>query len=395
MKFNPSLKLVASSLLWSSLLFGASVSAEELQAPVKASADVSAVESPQLAKTQASSGQTAQVANQEQVQSADQSGDVQVVTTLEVPATDLYQEPQSALEASPSSQVDQNSLATQSALPQNQQDSNQLQANPRNVTIGVVPNASTSTKTGQGYFLGEDGYWYYRKADGQVATGTQTINNKTVFFKENGRLARGEFIKAEDGKEYYYDVRDGHRVTNNFVQLYNDAYKNGNYFSTEFWYYVDSKGQKVTGERVINGKTVFFAADGRQVKGTFAKAADGKEYYYDATDGHRVTNAFVQDHTYDLSNSYRYGRQLITNDWYYVGKDGQKVKGQQIINGKALLFDPTTGKQIKNAVVRFASGNRYYYHPDSGERVRNQEVVINHVTYLTDKDGKLTLKVTK
>lgn len=197
----------------------------------------------------------------------------------------------------------------------------------------------------QGFFTGSDGRWYYLESNGQVAKGTKVINGKTLFFNENGQQIKGQFAKAEDGQEYYYDYMDGHRVTGTFVREYNYYRNDGVSTETNFWYYVDANGHKVTGTQTIDGKTLFFDTDGRQIKGEFAVAEDGKEYYYDAKDGHRVTNDYVTEFTYVHDPGASYGRQYSTHNWYYVDAKGQKLKGDFVINGESVRFDPVTGLQ--------------------------------------------------
>ena len=47
------------------------------------------------------------------------------------------------------------------------------------------------------------------------------------------------------------------------------------------WYYYDQYGQKVKGEKVIDGKAYYFLENGLQARDSLVKGSDGYTYYYD------------------------------------------------------------------------------------------------------------------
>lgn len=199
----------------------------------------------------------------------------------------------------------------------------------------------------QGFFSTKPGQWYYLQENGKVAKGTKVINGKTLFFNQDGQQVKGTAAVAEDGNRYYYDIATGERLYNRYVVEFNTL-GNGQTYATELWRYVGTDGRVLTGTHQIDGKTVFFDQDGYQIKGAFAVAEDGKEYYYDAADGHRVYNAYVTTYETIRKAGASYGRRYTSTNWYYVGADGQKLKGYQTINGEKVYFDPTTGLQNKS-----------------------------------------------
>ena len=96
------------------------------------------------------------------------------------------------------------------------------------------------------------------------------------------------------------------------------------------WYYLGSDGKVVTGPQVIDGVRVYFNYRGHQAKGDFGY--DG--YYYDKDTGALVKNSFVSL------------EQPSGTLVYYLDDQGNKVKGEQIINGKHLNFGEY-GIQVK------------------------------------------------
>ena len=57
------------------------------------------------------------------------------------------------------------------------------------------------------------------------------------------------------------------------------------------WYYYDQYGQKVKGEKVIDGKAYYFLENGLQARDSLVKGSDGYTYYYDKN-GVKAINGF-------------------------------------------------------------------------------------------------------
>ena len=164
--------------------------------------------------------------------------------------------------------------------------------------------------------------WYYLDADGKPLTGPQTFGNSRFYFLPNGAQVKGRF--APDG--HYYDKNSGALVTDSFVHVYNWNYRNldgdrifhftitipgndlvdqdGQYpreskdlDREDFYYYVDAKGDKLTGPQTLNGIHVYFDQNGRQLRSEFKFDEDGTVHYYDAKNGARAENTIVRTNT--------------------------------------------------------------------------------------------------
>lgn len=236
-----------------------------------------------------------------------------------------------------------------------------------------VKGAFATDKDGKTYFLDknsgnaltnsfakdDEGNWYYFGKDGAAVTGQQEINGDVLYFEDNGHQIKGQFHKGQDGKLHYYDADSGAMWTERFVQD-----------TDGHWYYLDAKGNPVTGAQTINGQRLFFNADGTQVKGAF-HVENGKTRYYDPDSGDMWVNRFIQNDK---------------GQWLYLGADGVPVTGQQTINGQRLYFN-ADGTQVKGGLVRGWDGQMRYYDAQSGEQVYNRVVQANGRTYYVLSNG--------
>ena len=207
-------------------------------------------------------------------------------------------------------------------------------------TATADTNSETNVTGGQ-YYSDSLGNWYYKDASGKDLTGPQTIDGVKVYFRDSGVQVKGEF--TWDG--HYYDKDSGALVTNKFVESYGSTY------------YLDENGNKVIGPKEINGEWNYFDDYGEQVRNRFA--SDGR--YYDK-DGKQVdfgTNRYFQ----------------LGDYWFYAGKDGAILKGEQTIDGVKVYFYQS-GVQVKGYFVRNDTDNKeHYYDKDSGSLVTNNYVI--------------------
>ena len=178
-----------------------------------------------------------------------------------------------------------------------------------------------------GYFYDQDGNrvdlganryvqirdnWYYVGNDGKIITGEHIIDGAHVYFEYGGEQVKGDF----DYKNQFHDKDSGNLVTNRFVTV-NDK-----------TYFIGADSKAIKGATVIDNTEYFFdEKTGAQVKGNFAT----NDKYYDGITGALVINSYVQ----------------VDKDWYYVGNDGKRLKGSQTINNVPVYFDPYDGKQAK------------------------------------------------
>lgn len=151
----------------------------------------------------------------------------------------------------------------------------------------------------------------------------------------------------------------------------------GHYYSDSLgnWYYNDANGKKLVGEQTIDGQNVYFRSNGQQVKGPLIDRNNDLFRYYDVDTGQLWTNRYLEYH----------------GNWYYLGKDGYPLTGEQTINGQEVYFD-YKGVQIKGDF----SGESYsypdqtfYYDLNSGAKVRKEGLVQNKKgqTFYIKNDG--------
>ncbi|MBM7635801.1 glycoside hydrolase family 70 protein [Streptococcus saliviloxodontae] len=245
-----------------------------------------------------------------------------------------------------------------------------------------------------------DNNWYYFNSRGEQVTGQLTKDGKTYYFAADGKQVKG-FLTDDSGKISYFDVNSGVKAINKFFSVGDD------------WYYADAKGYVVTGAQRIKGQELYFAVDGKQLKGVTVKDAKGSVRYYDANSGVLVTDKFVYIdgqgwfyfgatgvavtgfQTVNGQNLYfeASGVQVkerffsVAGAWYYADKDGNVVRGAQVINGQHLYF-AADGKQVKGNVATDESGKTHYYDANSGEMVVSKFVRVgDNDWYYLGKDG--------
>lgn len=197
------------------------------------------------------------------------------------------------------------------------------------------------------------GNWYYVGEDGKILTGEQTIDGAHVYFNYNGIQVKGDF----DYYNQFHDRDSGNLVTNRFVTVKDKTY------------FIGADSKAIKGATVIDNTEYFFdEKTGAQVKGNFAT----NDKYYDGITGGLVTNSYVQ----------------VDKDWYYVGNDGEQLKGSQTINNVPVYFDPYDGKQAKGVF----GDDGYFYDKDSGAKIdlgTNRYVYINDNWYYLNGEGKI------
>ena len=197
------------------------------------------------------------------------------------------------------------------------------------------------------------GNWYYVGNDGKILKGEQTIDGAHVYFNYNGIQVKGDF----DYYNQFHDKDSGNLVTNRFVTVKDKTY------------FIGADSKAIKGATVIDNTEYFFdEKTGAQVKGNFAT----NDKYYDGITGALVTNSYVQ----------------VGKDWYYVGNDGERLKGSQTINNVPVYFDPYDGKQAKGVF----GDDGYFYDKDSGAKIdlgTNRYVYINDNWYYLNGEGKI------
>ena len=195
------------------------------------------------------------------------------------------------------------------------------------------------------------GNWYYFGQDGKALTGKQIVDNFTLYFYPNGVQAKDAFVIL-DGNTYYFQKDSGQLVSNRY---WSDDEGN--------WYYSDKDGRLLIGAQTVDFVNVYFYDDGVQVKGDFAPNG----HYYDKDSGALVTNRYVEK----------------DGKWYYVNDKGDKLIGQQTVDGVEVYFDKD-GVQAKGI---FANAN-HFYDKETGAAVRDQIVEVDGKRYYVGQDGR-------
>ena len=195
------------------------------------------------------------------------------------------------------------------------------------------------------------GNWYYFGPDGKALTGKQIVDNFTLYFYPNGVQAKDAFVIL-DGNTYYFQKDSGQLVSNRY---WSDDEGN--------WYYSDKDGRLLIGAQTVDFINVYFYDDGVQVKGDFAPNG----HYYDKDTGALVTNRYVEK----------------DGKWYYVNDKGDKLVGQQTVDGVEVYFNKD-GVQAKGI---FANAD-HFYDKDTGAAVRDQIVEVDGKRYYVGPDGR-------
>ncbi len=207
--------------------------------------------------------------------------------------------------------------------------------------------------------------YYYICGDGHAATGYQyvlltndLVPKGTYYFDEEGRFDTSQVkngIYQEGSKLYYYQL--GVKVYAGLIKIDDD------------YYYVNGKGQVVTGEYTVTktnglmpaGKYKF-AADGKMIlpEPVVVKngivTEDGGTFYY-------VNNKKTYAGLIEIDGSYYYvnGRCEVVTGRYYVSKtNGLMETGWYnfAADGKMIMPEPVV---IKNGIVTEDDGITYYY----------------------------------
>ena len=195
------------------------------------------------------------------------------------------------------------------------------------------------------------GNWYYFGQDGKALTGKQIVDNFTLYFYPNGVQAKDAFVIL-DGNTYYFQKDSGQLISNRY---WSDDEGN--------WYYSDKDGRLLIGAQTVDFVNVYFYDDGVQVKGDFAPNG----HYYDKDSGALVTNRYVEK----------------DGKWYYVNDKGDKLIGEQTVDGVEVYFDKD-GVQAKGI---FANAD-HFYDKDTGAAVRDQIVEVDGKRYYVGQDGR-------
>lgn len=211
----------------------------------------------------------------------------------------------------------------------------------------------------------------------QATTSTASSETTSEIASTTTSQAPAESAKAQTREAVITDRAASETATSTETSNSETNVTGGYYYSDSLgnWYYNDANGKKLVGEQTIDGQNVYFRSNGQQVKGPLLDRNNNLFRYYDVDTGQQWTNRYLE----------------YQGNWYYLGKDGYPLTGEQTINGQEVFFD-YKGVQIKGDF----SGESYsypdqtfYYNPNSGAKVRKEGLVQNKKgqTFYIKNDG--------
>lgn len=211
----------------------------------------------------------------------------------------------------------------------------------------------------------------------QATTSVASSETTSEIASTTTSQAPAESAKAQTREAVITDRSASETATSTETSNSETNVTGGYYYSDRLgnWYYNDANGKKLVGEQTIDGQNVYFRSNGQQVKGPLIDRNNDLFRYYDVDTGQLWTNRYLE---------YR-------GNWYYLGKDGYPLTGEQTITGQEVYFD-YKGIQIKGDF----SGESYsypdqtfYYDPNSGAKVRKEGLVQNKKgqTFYIKNDG--------
>ncbi|WP_337958318.1 glycoside hydrolase family 70 protein [Leuconostoc mesenteroides] len=222
------------------------------------------------------------------------------------------------------------------------------------------------------------GVWAYFDTNGVAVTGEQRIGKQNLFFDPTGYQVKGD-KRTIDGVLYTFDKESGERKGLDSISV---LPTNGQYTTdkAQNWYYqVD--GENVKGLYTNNdGQLRYFdLTTGVQTKGNFVTIGNDTYYFTKEQGDGQIVSEVVSGHygTVQLSDN--------SSAWVYRGANDQILKGLQNINGRLQYFDLTTGAQLKGGAANY-DGNLYYFESSDGNLVSKIQQSYSTGNYVTDGD---------
>lgn len=251
--------------------------------------------------------------------------------------------------------------------------------------------------------------WYYMNAQGNPATGWQTINGVTYYLEPSGGAMASGF-KMLDGSWYYFEPSgamavgwrdvDGAR----YYMSADGKMQTGWQAIDGAKYYLENSGAMATGWKQLDGAWYCLAGDGKMQTGWqniggiwYYMAADGKmqtgwqdiegvRYYLDGSGAMAAGWRDLDGSRYYFNGSgaMTSGWQNLDGSWYYLGGDGKMQTGWQNVGG-SMYYMEGSGKMLTG--WQNIAGSLYYLDPASGAMAVNAALDYNGVPYLAGADG--------
>ena len=206
-------------------------------------------------------------------------------------------------------------------------------------------------------------------------------------------ISKGEWRTDSKGNRYYYE---------NGQKVIGEKKINGK------WYYFDKKGIMKTGWHSFTNKKVYYGSDGAMVIGE--KKINGKWYLFKESTGAMVTGwyDFPNKRVYYETNGVMVkGEKKIDGKWYlfkestgamvtgwhnfpnkrvYYGSDGAMIKGEKKISGKWYLFKESTGAMVTGW---YNFPNKRVYYGSDGAMIKGEKKINGKWYLFKDSTGAM------
>ena len=223
----------------------------------------------------------------------------------------------------------------------------------------------------------------------KINAGWLELDGKEYYFDENGRTFIDAGVHKIDGVEYCFDKKGAIETKSRWVR----AEGNWRYWSSDGkfkkktwfqdkgkWYYLDDKGNAVTGWKWLKGKCYYFDKNGMMAvdtwigddyvdsSGAWVENAikpqwikSGGKWWYRHTDGSYTNSAweFIKGKWYyfDSQGWMQTGWEKVSGKWYYLDESGAMQTGWQKVSGKWYYMNESGAMQTGWEKV---SGKWYY-----------------------------------
>lgn len=212
---------------------------------------------------------------------------------------------------------------------------------------------------------------YYADANGVVLTGLQTIGQATYLLTP--AMARG--FQSVNGGSMYFDEDSG-ILHKGWFSVRNANASQGD-ADRDKDYYADANGFILTGLQNIGGQYYYLESNGK-IKGG-VKLINGRKYFFD------TSTAALQFGWIDLYDGDGGVREFSAGKGDVKYADAAET---QFDDRYHTVFAMSDGSWVINSVITIGTDN--YAFDSKGYLVRNGEIKINNVKYVTDKNGIAT-----
>ena len=195
--------------------------------------------------------------------------------------------------------------------------------------------------------------------------------------EKNVKVSIAAGWKTQDGKKYFYSLKDGH------------LYHSWSHIDDKVYYFDPDDGHMLTGAQTIDGKQYLLdEKDGYQITGW--QTIDGKKYFFSTSDGHMYHSwSHIDDKEYyfDPGDGHLLtGAQTIDGKQYLLDeKDGHQISGWQTVKGKVYYYSPDDGHMYHS--WSNIGGKEYYFNPASGAMMTGLLTVDGDQYLMDEKDG--------